>query len=79
MTDVINLLFSPIGKEYCGYFKILMYLTFLGAMVTSMGVLTHFFSVKKNRMSHLLPALLAIGQAFLFYFINRLFYSMCVN
>ena len=78
MEDLNQLLFSPIGREWCEYFKILMYLTFFGLIVTVVASVGHFFMDKKNRLS-IVTYLLTIGQSGLTYFVTRLLYSMCIR
>ena len=72
-----DILFSPIGKQYCEYFKFLMFITFFGLMVTIITSVGHLLTSKNKHYG--LPHLLAIVQAFLTYFVMRLFYSMCIQ
>ena len=78
MEDLNEMLFSPIGREWCEYFRILMYLTFLTFVLTVVASIGHFFMDKKNRLS-IFTYLLTIGQSGLTYFVMRLFYSMCIR
>ena len=77
MSDLNSLFFSPIGKEYCWYFRILMYITFLGVIVTVIGTITHLLTAKQKHYG--IPHIMAIAQTILSYFVMRLFYSMCIN
>ncbi len=78
MNDLYNMFFSPISKEYCLYFELLMYLAFLGIIITVIGVIMHAVFSKKKRES-ILTYLLAIFQSGLYYFVMRLLYSMCIR
>ena len=78
MTDLNEILFSPLGTEWCEYFRILMYLTFLAFIMTIVASFGHFFMDKKNRLG-IFTYLLGIGQSGLTYFVMRLFYSMCIR
>lgn len=79
MYDLYNTLFSPISKEYCLYFELLMYLAFFGVIVTVIGVIAHAFFSKKKKKESILTYLLAIFQSGLYYFLMRLLYSMCIR
>ena len=77
MNSLYDLFFSPVGKEYCLYFRIVMYLTFLGLVITTVTALCHLWQSKNKHYG--LPHLIAILQTFLSYFVTRLLYSMCLN
>jgi hypothetical protein len=73
----MDYLFGPLGKRYCNYFYYLsiMFLFFFGC--ACLMVIKNLFSKKKD-MSFT-SIYLILTQPFLMYFINRLYYSMCVN
>lgn len=76
MTEVMNYLFSPIGKEWCMYFyflSIFAFILFVIAVLSCLGL------VMKGRKISGTTSFLMIFQPFLLYFVNRIFYSMCVN
>ena len=70
-------LFSPLGKEWCNYFKYLMYFSFLFVILAVLAV--GYDLMQKKRKFGFDSYVLAITQAVLGYFVNRLMYSICVN
>ena len=78
MKNLYNLLFSPFGKEWCVFFQILMYLAFFIVIITFFGIIYDMFFNKKSKKNYLMY-ILALGQVILYYFVYRLFYSMCIN
>ena len=76
MNDIIDNLFSPLGKEYCQFFY---YLSVLGFIFMAIVLLLGLFIgiTKKKGFSFYLRMLsLALGYG-IFYFQNRLLYTMC--
>ena len=70
-------LFEPLSAKYCDYFY---YLSVIFFVLTFMGALTILSSLikGKNKMS-IGDMAVVISQPLLLYFINRLYYSMCVG
>lgn len=79
MENLNQLLFSPIGKEWCLYFKILMYLMFFMFIIAIIGALCHYGIANRKDRLGLHSYLLMIGHTGLSYFVMRLFYSMCIR
>tara|TARA_Y100000992_G_scaffold284406_1_gene234514 strand:+ start:40 stop:279 length:240 start_codon:yes stop_codon:yes gene_type:complete len=76
MNEVMDYLFGPIGKEYCMYFyflSVFAYILFIMALVSVMMM------AMKGKVKNMLNAFIVVFQPFLLYFVNRMFYSMCVN
>ena len=78
MRDLYDLLFGPIGREYCEYFKIMMYLSFFGLILSIIGLFWKIVVGKLNG-TIFLTYLIGITQIGLIYFVYRLFYSMCIR
>lgn len=76
MNEVMDYLFGAIGKEYCMYFYFLSVLAFIAFIIALVSVIRLMASNKKLPIS---TAVLVVFQPFLVYFVNRIFYSMCVN
>lgn len=76
MTDLSDYLFGALGHEYCTYFYILSILSFITFILTVLSIL--YIIAKKKSTNYVQLALVAF-QPFLAYFINRLFYTMCMN
>ena len=69
-------LFSPLSHKYCDYFyflSVIFFVLFLFAAVT------RFMSLFEKKSVKLTDALVLMSQPLLLYFINRLYYSMCVG
>ena len=72
----MDYLFGPIGKEYCMYFyflSVFAYILFIMALVSVMMM------AMKGKVKNMLNAFIVVFQPFLLYFVNRIFYSICVN
>ncbi len=76
--NVLQSLFSPLGKEYCIWFY---YLSVIGYTFFIVGLLSALiYGVKTNKpFSYYLGSLFAGLAYFVMYFQNRLLYSMCMN
>ena len=74
--EFTNTLFGPLGKEACIYFYVLQVVSFILLVLACIHVLHGLFTVKNfNAFS----GIVAILNAFVVYFVNRLLYSMCVH
>jgi len=72
--NVLSDLFGPLGLQYCDYFYYLSVFSFLMLAFTGgMTVKNLVTGVKVDNMVYI-----ALMQAVVLYFVNRLFYSMCV-
>ena len=69
--------FNPLGQQYCSYFYYLSIIFFVLTLIAVGTVLNKMFSKKKGMK--LTDAVIVITQPLLLYFINRLYYSMCVG
>ena len=67
--------FSPLGREYCAYFY---WLTVFAFILFFLALVDTVVRVVKGR-ARLLNGTLALLAPFLFYFNNRLLYTMCVR
>lgn len=71
-------LFSPLSREYCLYFY---YLSVLGFVFLFFTIVTSLWiGIKKGKGSDFYFQMFTIALGyFIFYFQNRLLYSMCGN
>ncbi len=80
MASLMNFFFGPLSKQYCLYFYFLSVIFGVLFVFLSFGLLA---SVIKNykKMDFIMGFhfILALINAFLVYFVNRLLYSMCVR
>jgi hypothetical protein len=76
MTETMDYLFGPIGREYCMYFYFLSILAFV-LFVLSAAVIVNL--AVKGKKFDAMNSFIMLFQPFLLYFVNRIFYSMCVN
>ena len=76
-TSVMDYLFGPLGAEYCNYFYFLSILSFFTLILILLSIANHIFNSKKP-VDYVQMVLIAF-QPFLAYFVNRLFYTMCMN
>lgn len=70
--------FGPLSKKYCMYFY---YLSVLGYILFILAILSalYLFMTTKQSMAFLVQMLFASLGYGIFYFQNRLLYSMCNN
>ena len=73
----IKSFFEPLGVEYCDYFYVLSIIFFVIFVITTITVIMKCFSKKKGMK--LSDCFILITQPLMLYFINRLYYSMCVG
>ena len=72
----MNTLFGPLDKSYCNYFYYLEVL-FFGIFVFTVGMaLKTLLTQKKYDPAQLFLVML---QPLTMYFVNRLYYSMCIG
>jgi uncharacterized membrane protein len=80
MIEKFNeLFFSPLGKEYCNYFYMLSLFSLIIVFVTVVRMVIELFLKSKNKVKHALDNMAFIINFLVIYFINRLFYTMCIN
>ncbi len=80
MSNFMNQVFGPLGKDSCVYFyffSIFFYITFILAVVGAGWYLVTKYN-KLNSM-HMINLAFAIVNSFLAYFVNRLLHTMCVR
>lgn len=77
-NNATSSLFSPLNKEFCIYFYYLSVFGFALLVFTLLSAVALVILKKKGFDFVLQMILLSLGY-FIFYFQNRLLYSMCVN
>ena len=75
-VNMLNSLFGPLDASYCNYFYYMSVFFFAILCFTSFNLASKVFSGKKVALQETVIVLL---QPFLLYFINRLYFSMCVG
>lgn len=73
----MNSLFGPLGPKYCDYFYFLTIFFFVIFVITTVTVLMKCLN-KKSGLK-LTDCFILITQPLMLYFINRLYYSMCLG
>ena len=71
LQNLPELLFSPLGKDYCLYFYILSVFAFVLLVVSK--------SLKNKGKGLIFDLVTLTSVPLVLYFQNRLFYSMCMN
>ena len=69
-------LFGPLDKSYCNYFYYLEVM-FFGIFIFMIGMVIKTIATKKSYDP--MQLFLVILQPLMLYFVNRLYYSMCVS
>jgi hypothetical protein len=79
MEKIMDTLFGPLPKEYCGYFyyiSIFVYIAFLLALISFITL------ILKERPKNFYPyviGIIGVLSYFFFYLQNRILYSMCIH
>ena len=76
--DNFGQLFTPLNKQYCWWFY---YLSVIGFVFLFISIITMLFigiSKRKDSSYFVSMFFVALGY-FIFYFQNRLLYSMCIH
>ena len=78
MDNIKQTLFSPLGKEYCMYFYILSVIGLVFVAIVLVSALMIGISKKKGLDFYFAAIMASLGYV-VFYFQNRLLYSMCIS
>lgn len=73
----LDSLFSPLGPQYCNYFYYLTVFFFSMFVFSAVVIVKTFFTDKKSMKA--VDIVMILSQPLLLYFINRLYYSMCIG
>ena len=76
-NSFLDTLFSPLGPQYCNYFYYLTVFFFAMFVFSAVVILKSFFTDKKTMKAS--DIVMILTQPLLLYFVNRLYYSMCVG
>ena len=76
-NSFLDTLFSPLGSQYCNYFYYLTVFFFAMFVFSAVVILKSFFTDKKTMKAA--DIVMILSQPLLLYFVNRLYYSMCVG
>jgi len=80
MSDIMNNLFGPLGKDYCIYFYALSIIFFVTFTTTLFAII--MVVVQKPKTidgKFIFKSALIILYTLIPYLVNRLLYTMCVN
>jgi len=78
MDDTMNTLFGPLDRKYCDYFYLLSIMGFVLLVVLLVSSLLVGITKRKGVDFYMQSISIALGYA-IFYFQNRLLYSMCAG
>lgn len=78
MSTISDTLFGPLGSQYCAYFS---YLSIFGFALMIMVIISSLYIgiTKKLGMKFYINMFLVAILYFVFYFQNRLLYTMCLK
>lgn len=77
-SNIQQTFFSPLGKQYCMYFYILSVIGLVFVFIVLLSGLIIGIAKKKGFEFYLSAIIGSLGYA-IFYFQNRLLYSMCIG
>ncbi len=70
-------LFSPLPSEYCNFFLYVSIFSFVILVVSAIYVI--YSLVNKKNHINFAQIMILLFQPLLLYFVNRLYFSMCIN
>jgi hypothetical protein len=80
MNSFMNAYFGPLNKQWCVYFLILSFIFFISLVVIIIGGIYHIITNRKKLDFKMISTgVIVLFNAWLSYFVNRLFYTMCNN
>jgi len=79
IMDLVSTLTSPLGAQYCDYFYIIMVWTLFLLLVQILNMVYDLFTSKKLKGSEVMSHVISLASIGLYYFVMRLFYSMCAG
>lgn len=80
MNNFFNSFFSPLGKDSCMYFLFVSGLFFFTLLIVLFFEIIYLVkNFKKLNPRMLINGILLLFNCFIAYFVNRIFYSMCVK
>ena len=72
--------FGPLPKKWCNYFYFFSIFFFIVFSVTLIAIVASLvMNYRKVNISIILNGILLLLNSLIGYFVNRLFYSICVN
>jgi hypothetical protein len=81
--NIKNMFFGPLGKESCNFFLFISVIAFFTMIVFAISLLFYIIYMMKKRESitslHVTNGCLVLFNLFMSYFINRIFYNMCIK
>jgi hypothetical protein len=80
MSSLFHTFFGPLDKSACVYFFILTFFFFIVLAITLLSELIFIVkNYKSLNMKMFTSGILILFNIFLAYFVNRLFYTMCIK
>jgi uncharacterized protein HemY len=78
--NINNTFFSPLNKDSCFYFYVLTVFFFIAMIIATISGLIYIVTKpSKITFNFITHFILIVINFFLVYFVNRLYFSMCVN
>ena len=79
ITEFNNIFLSPLGKDYCSYFYTISLLSLMIALFMLIKMVVQLFLKSKNKIDNNITNVSLMINFLIIYFVNRLWYSMCIN
>ena len=78
MNKFLDTFFSPLGREWCLYYYILMIIAFLGFLMSAVTAVSSLLGAKKFTITGFFKnTFLPVLTSFVVYLLSRLAYSIC--
>ena len=79
MNNFVDLVFSPLGKEWCLFYFVFLVITFIAFVSAIFVGIVSIFNVKKFTFAAIYAILLGIFFSAITYIQSRLIYSVCIG
>jgi uncharacterized YccA/Bax inhibitor family protein len=78
MNNFVDLVFSPLGKEWCFFYFIILVMTFIALVGAIFVAIVSLFNVKKFTFAAIYAILIGVFFGAITYIQSRLIYSICL-
>jgi len=75
----MNTFFSPLGKEWCLYYFVILVFVFLFLVASVLTAIFALFNIKKFSFAQIYLLLIPVITNVILYYQSRIIYSMCLN
>ena len=79
MSDLTDRFFSPLGKEWCIYYFVILVFIFIVLVLSIVSAVIGLFSLKKFNFTEIYLLCIPVVMNLILYLQSRIIYSICVS